>query len=156
MNTETKLIGKAQQFDEKIDSIKEQFFSALDDFKKYYVYFNKNPEVNEFQNYYATSKGQLQTMSKDLFLTTTNIDKNIELLNDKMMEISKELEKEKLKHDKLMKQQNALENTENGSEILIDDAKTEYNMQYYRNWEMFFGILIVLNIILRIFKKPSV
>ena len=78
MNTETKLIGKAQQFDEKIDSIKEQFFSALDDFKKYYVYYNKNPEVNEFQNYYATSKGQLQTMSKDLFLTTNDIDKNIE------------------------------------------------------------------------------
>ena len=156
MNTETKLIGKAQQFDEKIDSIKEQFFSALDDFKKYYVYFNKNPEVNEFQNYYATSKGQLQTMSKDLFLTTTNIDKNIELLNDKMMEISKELEKEKLKNDKLMKQGDALQNTENGSEILIDDAKTEYNMQYYRNWEMFFGIVIVLELILRIFKKPSV
>ena len=155
MNTENNLIGKAQQFDEKINSIKDQFFSALDDFKKYYVYFNKNPEVNEFQNYYATSKGQLQIMSKDLFLTTTNIDKNIELLNDKMMEISKELEKEKLKNDKLMKQGDALQNTENGSEILIDDAKTEYNMQYYRNWEMFFGIVIVLELILRIFKKPS-
>ena len=51
MNTENNLIGKAQQFDEKINSIKDQFFSALDDFKKYYVYFNKNPEVNEFQNY---------------------------------------------------------------------------------------------------------
>ena len=156
MNTENNLIGKAQQFDEKINSIKDQFFSALDDFKKYYVYFNKNPEVNEFQNYYATSKGQLQAMSKDLLSTTNNIDEYIKVLNDKMMEISKELEKEKLKNDKLMKHQNALQNTENGSEILIDDAKIEYNMQYYRNWEMFFGILIVLNIILRIFKKPSV
>jgi len=156
MNTETKLIGKAQQFDEKINSIKDQFFSALDDFKKYYVYFNKNPEVNEFQNYYATSKGQLQAMSKDLLSTTNNIDKIIELLNDKMMKISKELEKEKLKHDKLMKQQNALENTENGSEILIDDAKTEYNIQYYRNWEIFIGIYIVMGVFIVTFKKQSV
>jgi len=156
MNTENNLIGKAQQFDEKINSIKDQFFSALDDFKKYYVYFNKNPEVNEFQNYYATSKGQLQAMSKDLLSTTNNIDKIIELLNDKMMKISKELEKEKLKHDKLMKQQNALENTENGSEILIDDAKTEYNIQYYRNWEIFIGIYIVMGVFIVTFKKQSV
>ena len=45
------LIGEAKQFNEKIVTIKSQFFSALDDFKKYYVYYNKNPEVNEFQNY---------------------------------------------------------------------------------------------------------
>ena len=41
------LIGQASQFNEKINSIKSQFFSALDDYKKYYVYYNKNPEVNE-------------------------------------------------------------------------------------------------------------
>ena len=48
---DNKTIGQAKQFEEKIDTIKTQFFSALDDFKKYYVYYNKNPEVNEFQNY---------------------------------------------------------------------------------------------------------
>ncbi len=32
---ENELIGQAKQFDEKINSIKTQFFSALDDFKKY-------------------------------------------------------------------------------------------------------------------------
>ena len=81
-------IGKSQQFDEQINNIKTQFFSALDDFTKYYVYFNKNPEVNEFQNYYVNSKSQLQSMSKDLFLVTNNIDKNIEILDNKMSAIS--------------------------------------------------------------------
>ena len=66
------LIGQANQFNEKINTTKRQFFSALDDFKKYYVYYNKNPEVDEFQNYYINSKSQLQTMSRDLFLTTNN------------------------------------------------------------------------------------
>jgi hypothetical protein len=156
MDTESKLIGKAHQFNEKIDTIKEQFFSALDDFKKYYVYFNKNPEVNEFQNYYATSKGQLQSMSNNLISTTNNIYKNIELLNDKMMEISKQLENEKLINDKLTKQQNALQNTENGSEILIDDAKTEYNIQYYRNWEIFIGIYVVMGAFIVMFEKQRI
>ena len=87
METQT-LIKQSKQFNEQINNIKSQFFSALDDFTKYYVYYNKNPEVNEFQNYYANSKSQLQTMSKDLFLTTNNIDKNIEDLDNKMLNIS--------------------------------------------------------------------
>ncbi len=46
------LIKQAKHFNEQINNIKSQFFSALDDFKKYYVYYNKNPEVDEFQSYY--------------------------------------------------------------------------------------------------------
>jgi hypothetical protein len=60
------LIGQAQQFDEKINSIKTQFFSALDDFKKYYVYYNKNPEVNEFQNYYRDLAKRVKNKEIDL------------------------------------------------------------------------------------------
>ena len=89
------LIGQSNQFDEKINTIKSQFFSSLDDFKKYYVYYNKNPEVNEFQNYYVNSKGQLQTMSRDLFLITNNIDKNIDILDKQMSSISDQLDDEK-------------------------------------------------------------
>ena len=37
----------AKKFNEKIKTIKDSFLSALDDFKKYYVFFHKNPEVDE-------------------------------------------------------------------------------------------------------------
>ena len=115
------LVGQAKQFDEKINNLKTQFFSALDDFKKYYVYYNKNPEVSEFQNYYVNSKGQLQTMSSDIFLITNDIDKNIEILDKSMASIAVSLENEKKLNGELMKLLSNLENTQNGSEILIDD-----------------------------------
>ena len=137
------LIKQAKQFNEQINNIKSQFFSALDDFTKYYVYYNKNPEVNEFQNYYANSKSQLQTMSKDLFLTTNNIDKNIEYLDNEMLQISIKLENEKKLNKEMSELINNLQNTQNGSEILIDDSKTKYNIQYYKNLEIFIGILII-------------
>ena len=57
------LIGPAKVFDEKITVIQGQFFSALDDFKKYYVYFNKNPEVDEYQNYYENSINLLNILN---------------------------------------------------------------------------------------------
>ena len=152
METQT-LIKQAKQFDEQIDNIKSQFFSALDDFTKYYVYYNKNPEVNEFQNYYANSKGQLQTMSKDLFLTTNNIDKNIEDLDNEMLQISIKLENEKKLNKEMSELINNLQNTQNGSEILIDDSKTKYNIQYYKNVEIFIGILILSGLLTKLVIK---
>jgi hypothetical protein len=137
------LIGEAKQFNEKINTIKSQFFSSLDDFKKYYVYYNKNPEVNEFQNYYVNSKGQLQTMSRDLFLTTNNIDKNIDILDKQMSAISAQLDDEKKLNKEMMKLISDLENTQNGSEVLIDDSKEKYNQQWTRNIEMFLCIIFI-------------
>ena len=151
--SETDLIGESKLFDEKIKNINSAFFSALDDFKKYYVYFHKNPEVNEFQNYYANSKGQLQSIGKDLFLITNNIDKYIEDLNNSMNNISNKLETEKNKNTKMEELVMNLENTQNGSEILISDSKKQYNIQYYKNIEMFFGILIIGGVLISLKKK---
>ena len=152
---DNKTIGQATQFDEKIDTIKTQFFSALDDFKKYYVYYNKNPEVDEFQTYYLNSKSQLQSMSRDLFLVTNSIDKNIENLDTQMASVSIKLKDEKKLNGELMKILANLDNTQTGSEILIDNSKDNYNMQYYNNWEIFFGILVVSGLLVKLFKPSS-
>lgn len=137
------LIGQAKQFHEKIHTIRTQFFSALDDFKKYYVYYNKNPEVNEFQNYYVNSKGQLQNMSRDLFLTTNNINKNIDTLDEQMSSISVKLDDEKRLNKEMMELIAKLENTQNGSEVLIDDSKERYNQQWVSNIEILLCIIFI-------------
>jgi hypothetical protein len=143
---------EARQIDEKINTIIRQFFSALDDFKKYYVYYNKNPEVNEFQNFYANSKGQLQTLSKDMFLVTNEIDKRIEALDLQVRASSMQLEDEKKLNVELMKLFKDIQNTHVGSEILIDDSKEIYNAQYYYNWELLIGVLVTSGLLFYIFK----
>ena len=145
---------KSHQFNEQINNIKTQFFSALDDFTKYYVYFNKNPEVNEFQNFYANSKSQLQTMSRQLFLTTNNIDKIIEEIDERVSSISNKLEGEEELYKKLIELVENIDNTQDGSQILIDDSKKKYNIQYYKNVEIFFGIIIGIVLLVKLFKKP--
>lgn len=137
------LIGQAKKFYEKIHTIRSQFFSALNDFKKYYVYYNKNPEVNEFQNYYVNSKGQLQNMSRDLFLTTNNINKNIDTLDEQMSSILVKLDDEKKLNNEMMELIARLENTQNGSKVLIDDSKERYNQQWVKNVEMLLCIIFI-------------
>jgi len=152
---QAQLIGQSNQFNEKINTIKSQFFSALDDFKKYYVYYNKNPEVNEFQNYYFNSRSQIQGMSKDLFLITKNINKDIENLDKQMTAISVQLDNEKKLNKEMMELIDNLENTQNGSEILIDNSKEKYNNQYWKNWEILFGIVIISILLSKISKNNT-
>ena len=140
-------------YDEKIDNLKSKFFSVLDDYKKYYVYYNKNPEVNEFQNYYSNSKNQLQSISKKLYSMTDEIKANIEKLDKEMLLVATNLEEEKDKNAKLTMLYNNLDNTQNGSEILITDTKSEYNKQYYTNINFFIGILIISSLLVKTFKK---
>ena len=146
----------ANKFNEKIITIKNSFFSALDDFKKYYVFYHKNPEVDEFQNFFANSKGQLQNLNADMFLVTNNIQKNIKDLDMEMQTVSKKLEDEKELNDELIMLINRIQKTQDGSAIMIDDAKDEYNIQYYKNWEMFIGIIIFMSAAVKLLNKPSI
>jgi hypothetical protein len=152
---ESNLIENPKKNNEKINDLKTQFFSALDDYQKYYVYYNKNPEVDEFQNYYANSKSQLQTMSRNVLLKTNEIDRDIETLDSEMDNISIKLEHQKKLNIKLTRLLNNLQNTQNGSEILIDDAKELYNTQYRYNWEIFVGILIISGLIVKMMKTSN-
>jgi hypothetical protein len=147
---------EAQQFDEKITNIKSSFFSALDDFKKYYVFYNKNPEVSEYQNYYVNSKSQLQGLGRDLFLLTNDIQKNMQQLDSDIQVISLRLEDEKTLNGELLQLLTNLENTQSGSEIMISDSKNLYNNQYYLNIELILGIIIASVLLATLFKSKAV
>jgi hypothetical protein len=142
-------------FDEKIKGIENSFFSALDDFKKYYVFHNKNPEVDEYQNFFNTSITQLQGLNSDIFLITNNIRKKIQDLNTKMKAVSNNLNNEKDLNFELLSLINNIQTTEDGSSTMIDDAKEEYNRQYYKNWELFIGIIVFIGISIKMLKKTN-
>jgi len=144
---------QANVFHEKIKNIKKSFFSALDDFKKYYVYYNKNPEVDEFQNYFANSKGQLQGLNSDIFVVTNSIQKKIKELDTEMQVTTTKLDDEKQLNDKLLTLINRIKTTQDGSAIMIEDAKDEYNNQYYKNWELFMGSIILTGLSIKLLKK---
>ena len=143
---------KTSNIKEKLDTVNNQFF-ALDDFTKYYVYVNKNPEVNEFQNFYSNSRGQLQSLTKDVFLINNDIEHQISEVNYNVQSISDKLIDEKELNVELTNLLSNLENTQNGSVILISDSKKLYNKQYVKNMELLVGILIASMVLRVVFKK---
>jgi hypothetical protein len=139
---------KARQFEEKIKGINSSFLSALDDFKKYYVYYHKNPEEDVFSNNFINSKNQLQKLSGEMFTVTNNIQKKIEELDRGMTNLSIELTKEKIKNKKMVNLSSGLKGTQDGSSILINDTKKEYQHLFFQNFELFIGILFILGLLI--------
>jgi hypothetical protein len=136
--------NQAKQFEEKINSINSSFLSALDDFKKYYIYYQKNPEVDEYSDNFLNSKNQLQQLSSNMYTTTNSIETNINKLDEQMSSVSGKLTKEKEKNARLEKILSSIQGTEKGADILISDSKIEYNLVYFKNVELFIGIIFIL------------
>ena len=71
-------LTKPQVFLSQINTLKEKLPSVLDDFKKYYVFYNKNPEYSEYQQMFENIKGNLQNINSELFMISNNIEKDTE------------------------------------------------------------------------------
>ena len=145
----------SSQYNEKISSIQEQFHSVLEDFKKYYVFYNKNPEVNEYQHFFMNSKTQLEKLNKDILTTGKDIETKIQDINKQMVLLNKKLTNEKKLNGELVKLMNSLSNKENGAGILINDSKYIYNEQYYKNVWFLVSLIISLGSIHVLFKSSN-
>lgn len=141
------MVYEGIQYKEKIDAIKSQFFAALDDFKKNYVLYHKNPEVDEYQRNYETSKYQLQNLNNQLLQTSCDINDYIAQFDGDIEAIITELRLQKQINETLTSALNEMEITQTGSKVLIDDYKDKYNMQYNKNFQLYVGILFILAVL---------
>jgi hypothetical protein len=148
--------ARSKQYNNKINDLSNTFFSVLDDLKKYYVYFHLHPESNEYQNFYETSQSQLQQIMIQMFTIGKNIQSEVEYINEEMIQLKDRIKKERINSDKLTNISNNIEMSNNGSNVLINDTKKLYNVQYLNNIELFIGILICGGLLFKIFPSKSV
>jgi hypothetical protein len=150
-------LTKPQVFLSQINTLKEKLPSILDDFKKYYVFYNKNPEYSEYQQMFENIKCNLQNINSELFMTTNNIEKDTESINDRLQKINILIEKEKIKNRQLKRRLGIVEKKYNGSDELISDYKEIYNLDYLKNFALFYGIILLgLIMDLKFRGKPSI
>ena len=74
-------LPKPEQFTNNLNTLKQQIGPILDDFKKYYVFYNKNPEYPEYQSMFNTVKGQMTQLCSDLFTLENSVKSNIDEIN---------------------------------------------------------------------------
>jgi|APGre2960657423_1045063.scaffolds.fasta_scaffold66006_1 hypothetical protein len=137
-------IANADKYKEDLNVLNGKFYSILDDFKKYYIFFNKNPEVDEYQQMFSNIKDNIESINSKLFTINTNLQQTVDDINIKIQQINIEIQKEKTKNIELKNNVGIINNKRTSSGILIDNYKELYNNTYYFNISIVFGILIIL------------
>ena len=87
MNTENIIdkLPKPEQFMNNLDTLKQKIGPILEDFKKYYVFYNKNPEYPEYQSMFETVKSQMIQVCSDLFVLENNVLINTDQINKELI-----------------------------------------------------------------------
>ncbi len=110
-------------------------------------------QINDFnttnQSLFSTSKDNLKTTSLNIYNITNKIQESANGLDEynpylKLMAI-------KNKNNNLTNSFLQAENVKNGSKTMIHDTKSEYNYQYYKNVQLFIGIIAIIGLSTKIF-----
>lgn len=142
-------------YQNKLDILKSQMPQILNDFKKYYVFYNKNPSLNEYQQLYDNIKNNLQSLISQLFVIDNNIRTDVQQINNQLIILNDEINNEKNKHKKFNKLFQKLDNKYNASHKMIDNYKTNYNIIYLNNWSLFVGSVLTTFIIYKVYKSNN-
>ena len=143
-------------YNSKIQTLKDQFYPVLSEYKQAYVNTNKYPDLNEYQQIYASSKANLDTVLTGIFSVKTGIGNDLETLKDKLLDLDKKITYEKSLNTKLVKQYGQLSGDNNGSDIMLDDSKNLYQTQYVSNVTLFIGIFLLTGVICKVFKQTPI
>ena len=131
-----------QTLTSKAGILEEQIHSILDDFQKYYVFYNKNPEYNEYQQIFENIKNNMNHLNSELMLTSNSVDTNTDKISQKMLDIDILIKKVKKENDELTKRLGKIKQQMNSSGVLIDNYKTMYDINYLKNWALLCSIII--------------
>jgi hypothetical protein len=146
---------KPDVFLSQISSLVEKLPHVLDDFIKYYIFYNKNPEVDEYQQMFENIKGNLQKLISELSTNSNNIEKNIGDINKKLFKVNVLIKKEKQENNLLKRKLGIIENQYDGSDELISNYKEIYNLNYIKNFALCIGIILSCILMTKTFTPPT-
>jgi len=152
-NDITQKLPQSSQFTTKLETLQNQLPAILEDFKKYYVFFKKNPEYPEYQQMFQNIKGNLNTINSDLFTLSNSVQSTTDAVNTKLVELNNLIKREQETNRELKRKLGIVENESNASSELISDYKQMYDSEYLKNWGLFFSILVAVSIISKTYKN---
>ena len=144
-----------KNFIEKVVTLQQQMPHILDDFKKYFVLYNKDPNYPEYQNMFETVKSNLTTLSSSLFMASNEVDLNIDKISDVFNRLDILIKKEKKANIMLKRRLGIIEQKANSSDEMIDDYSEMYDIGYLRNWGLFISIFLAGLCISKVFKQQN-
>jgi hypothetical protein len=133
--------NRNNSFSQQLATLQEQLPSILDDFEKYYVFYNMNSSNNEYQQMFENIKNNLNSVNSKTFMLSNNVEKTINDMNSKLFHLNSLIKEEKRKNKELTSKIGILKEKEDSANILINNFKQLYDINYVKNWALFLSII---------------
>jgi hypothetical protein len=152
-NTNLNDFEEPHVFISKLHALHEQLPHILEDFIKYYIFYNKNPDYPEYSQMFANIKGNLNTINSNLFMLSNSVDVNTGKISQKLSGLNELIQREKKVNRVLKRKLGILEQQIDSTDEMIFDYSQMYDEVYLRNWALFLSILVSGLAISVVFKK---
>ena len=149
-------IDETKQLEQQLETIQEQLPSILSDFKKYYIFYNKNPEYPEYHNFFENIKTNLNEINSKLFVLSNEVQQKNDDINNKFKELDKLIKETKIQNQKLKSKIYVVENKANASNELINDYNNMYDVDYLRNWAIILSTCIAGFVLTKVYSKKNI
>ena len=134
---------KPEMFAQRIETLKEQLPSILDDFNKYFVLYSTDSSYPEFGTMFNNIKQNLNSLSASLFMVSNDVDANTDEINKTLKKLDVLITKERRQNRELRRKLGIIEEQNNSSKELIDNYNEMYDADYLRNWGLFLSTIVV-------------
>jgi hypothetical protein len=134
---------KPELFIEKVETLQQQLPPVLDDFNKYFVFYNKTPDYPEYQNMFNNIKKNLNSLGSSLFMVSNDVDSNIDNINEVFKRLDILINREKKRNRELKRKLGIVESEVSSSNEMISDFNEMYDTDYLRNWGLFLSTIVV-------------
>jgi chromosome segregation ATPase len=131
-----------ENFNQKLESLKQQLPPILDDYNKYSVLYNKNPDYNEYQQSFDIIQGNLNQFNSEVFMLSNNVQSETDKINKYLNQLNRLISFEKTTRSDLKKQLGNVESDNNATTEMIINYKEMYNNGYLRNWGLLLSIVL--------------
>ena len=134
---------KPEFFTERVQTLQQQLPPILDDFNKYFVFYNKTPNYPEYENMFNNIKQNLNSLGASLFIVSNDVDANIDNINKAFKSLDILINRERERNRELKRKLGIVETEANSSKEMIHDYNQMYDEDYVRNWGLFLSTVVV-------------
>ena len=146
-------MSKIQAIKNKSYEMEQQLPALLDDFQKYYVFSEKNPEVPEYSTMFENTKFHLNKMNAQLTQATMQSDEMTTNLNAALNITNDQITYLKTATKPYVQQLKNIQDRQNTSSLMVDNYVQLYSMTYLNNFALFLGILLELFVFRNMFSS---
>jgi len=140
-------------YNEQLDALNSQFYSILDDYKKYYIFFNKNPDYQDYATAYANVKSNIQSINSNVFRISGEAESALNKLMEDTKDINAKIQEEKILNEKLKNNLGLIKTNTASANVMISNYKEVYREQYIRNLTTFLGLFLSTFVIFKVYLK---